>query len=85
MTDKSPINEVSDKTKSIRPLTGGQKFLFGMICWGVQTRSQVESFRKNGFDQKYFDAKKAVRNGMIFYSIRITAFIVFLLVKYFRQ
>ena len=85
MADKSPLKKELDKTKSSRPLTNGQKFLFGMICWGVQSRSQIESFKKNGFDQKYLDAKKAMRRGIIFYGMGITAFIVFLMVKYFRQ
>lgn len=82
MTDKF---EEIDKAKNSRPLTASQKFLFGMICWGIQTWSQVESFKKNGYDQKYSDAKKAIRIGMFIYGAGIFLFVAFLLIKYIRQ
>ncbi len=56
-----------------------QKLLFGMICWGVQSWSQAKSFKTNGYDQKYTDAKKAMYTGLVIYGLGITLFILILL------
>jgi|TARA_R110000737_G_scaffold157205_1_gene185732 hypothetical protein len=80
MTEK--FEENSDEAKKNHGLTGKQKFLFGAICWGVQTYGQVQSFKENGYDQKYRDARKAIRTGMIVYGIGIAFFSLFLLLKY---
>ena len=83
MTDK--FEEKSAQVKKTQTLTAKQKFLFGAICWGIQTYAQVQSFKDNGYDQKYTDARKAMRTGMIVYGIEIAFFSLFLLIKYMRQ
>ncbi|MEJ6735947.1 MAG: hypothetical protein QNK84_02765 [Flavobacteriales bacterium] len=79
MTDKFEEQELSDKTKNKQPLTGKQKLLFGMVCWGVQSWSQAKSFKANGYDQKYIDARKAMHTGLAIYGLGITLFILLLL------
>lgn len=59
--------ELADKPKNERPLTCMQKLLFGTLCWGVQSWGQAENFKKNGYDQKYLDAKKAMYTGLTVY------------------
>jgi hypothetical protein len=76
MTDDSLEKNLSETNKKNRPLTGMQKLMFGMICWGVHTMSQVRSFETNGFDRKYLEAKKAIRIGMTVYTILITIFVI---------
>ena len=79
MTDTIEELELLDKTKNNQPLTRKQKLLFGMICWGVQSWSQAESFKTNGYDQKYIEAKKAMYTGLTIYGIGITLFIMLLI------
>jgi hypothetical protein len=79
MTDKLEVKEPADITKKNQPLTGKQKLLFGMICWGVQSWSQAKSFKTNGYDQKYIDSKKAMYTGLVIYGLGITLFILILL------
>ncbi|MDO7609766.1 MAG: hypothetical protein MUQ68_02845 [Crocinitomicaceae bacterium] len=76
MTDDSLEKNLSETNKKNRPLTGMQKLMFGMICWGVHTMSQVRSFETNGFDRKYLEAKKAIRIGMTVYAVLITIFVI---------
>lgn len=76
MTDNFPEKNLSEINKKNRSLTGMQKFMFGMICWGVHTMSQVRSFENNGFDRKYLEAKKAIRIGMTVYAVLITIFVI---------
>lgn len=70
-----------DNTKN-QPLTGMQKLLFGMLCWGVQTRSQIESFKANGYDRKYRDARKAMYTGFVIYGLGFILFILILFYEY---
>ena len=56
MTDKSKEKETSELNKKIQPLTGKQKFMFGLICWGVQSWGQAKSFKTQGYDQKNKEA-----------------------------
>ncbi len=42
--------ELSIENIKDEPLTGLQKCLFGMICWGVQSWSQADSFKANGYE-----------------------------------
>ena len=79
MTEQSKHKEQLDEIKKNLPLTRIQKLLFGMLCWGVQSWGQAKSFKTNGFDQKYKDAKKAMYTGLTFYGISITLFILILL------
>ncbi|MGB5243747.1 MAG: hypothetical protein WBN50_09030 [Lutimonas sp.] len=79
MTDTLDEREQIDKTKNNQPLTRRQKLLFGMICWGVQSWSQAESFKANGYNQKYIEAKKAMYTGLTIYGIGITLFILLLI------
>ncbi len=79
MTDKFEEKEISDKDKKNQSLTNMQKLFFGLICWGVHTRSQVDSFKTNGYDQKYEDAKKAIRTGFLVYGISIAVFILIII------
>jgi len=65
-----------ENSKSKQHLTWRQKLLFGMVCWGVQSWSQVNSFKTNGYDQKYREAKKAMHTGLTVYGIGITIFIL---------
>ena len=73
--------ESLDNTKSKQPLTGRQKFLFGMLCWGVQSWGQVERFKTNGYDRKYHEAKKAMYIGMLIYGVGILLFILILVLN----
>lgn len=79
MTDKFEEKVPSGKTKNKQTLTGMQKLLFGMVCWGVQSWSQADSFKVNGYDQKYIDAKKAMYIGLTIYGLGIISFILLLL------
>jgi hypothetical protein len=79
MADKFEEKELSDKTKSNQPLTGMQKLLFGMVCWGVNSWGQADSFKANGYDRKHRDAVKAMHIGIATYSIGITLFILVLI------
>jgi hypothetical protein len=79
MTDTIKEKELFHKTKKNQSLTRKQKLLFGMICWGVQSWSQAESFKTNGYDQKYIEAKKAMYTGLTIYGIGITLFILLLI------
>jgi len=79
MNDTFDEKEQIDKAKKNQTLTRKQKFLFGMICWGVQSWSQAESFKTNGYNQKYIDAKKAMYTGLTIYGIGITSFILLLI------
>ena len=79
MTDKFEEQELSDKTKNKQPLTGKQKLLFGLVCWGVQSWSQAKSFKANGYDQKYIDARNAMHTGLAIYGLGITLFMLLLL------
>jgi hypothetical protein len=79
MTDQIEEKEPSDKTKSNQPLSGMQKLLFGMVCWGVQSWSKAGDFKANGYDQKYIDARKAMHTGLAIYGLGITLFILLLL------
>ena len=79
MTDNFEEKEPSNKTNNNQPLTRMQKLLFGMVCWGVQSWSQAESFKANGYDQKYIDARKAMYTGLAIYGLGITLFILLLL------
>ena len=72
------LKEESDITKKNQPLSSRQKFMFGMICWGVQSWSQAKSFKTNGYDQKYIDATRAMYTGLIIYGLGITLFILML-------
>ncbi|MFT6165838.1 MAG: hypothetical protein ACJASF_000521 [Vicingaceae bacterium] len=76
MTEQFQEKELSDKTKNIQPLTVKQKFLFGMLCWGIHSWSQAESFKTNGYEQKYKDARTSMRTGLIIYGISIALFIL---------
>jgi hypothetical protein len=67
--------ETSKKTQN---LSATQKLMFGMICWGVQSWSQAESFRKDGYDQKYIELKSAMYTGLVAYGIGITLFLLML-------
>ena len=69
MADKFEEKELSDKTKSNQHLTGMQKLLFGMVCWGVQSWSQAGYFKANGYDYKYIDARKAMHTGIAIYGL----------------
>ena len=76
MTDDFVEKSLSEINKKKRSLTGMQKLMFGMLCWGVHTMSQVRSFKNNGCDRKYLEAKKALRIGMLVYSVLITLFVI---------
>lgn len=69
----------SVELKKNQHLTGMQKLLFGMLCWGVQSWGQAKSFKENGYDQKYIDARKAMHTGIVIYAVSFTVFIVILL------
>ena len=77
MTDK--LEEQSDIKKSNQGLTSGQKFLFTMFCWGMQSWGQAKSFKTNGYDRKYDEAKRSMHTGLIMYGLVITLFITSLL------
>ena len=79
MTDTSDEREQIDKTKKNQPLTRRQKLLFGMVCWGVNSWGQADSFKANGYDRKHRDAVKAMHIGIATYSIGITLFILVLI------
>lgn len=81
MTDNFEEKEQSRITKKDQPLTVKQKLMFGMICWGVQSWSQANSFKTNGYDQKYIDSTKAMYTGLAIYGLSITLFILILLVQ----
>jgi uncharacterized BrkB/YihY/UPF0761 family membrane protein len=76
MTDDFLEKSLSEINKKKRSLTGMQKLMFGMLCWGVHTMSQVRSFKNNGFDRKYLEAKKALKIGMLVYAVLITLFVI---------
>jgi len=79
MTDKFEEKEPSDKIKSNQPLSGMQKLLFAMFCWGVQSWNHAGNFKANGYDQKYIDARKAMYTGLVIYGLGIVLFILLLL------
>lgn len=79
MTNQFKEKETSDDIKSNLTLTRLQKIQFGMICWGVQTREQVKSFKTNGFNQKHIEAKKAIQFGLIVYAAVIITFMLWLI------
>ena len=79
MNDKLKQKNSSDRTKKNQPLTRKQKLMFGLICWGVQSWSQAESFKANGYDKKYTDSKKAMYTGLAIYGMAITLFVLTLL------
>lgn len=68
----------ADMTKANQPLTARQKLLFGMVCWGVQSWSQSNSFKTNGYNQKYMDSRRAMHTGLAIYGIGISLFILIL-------
>ena len=79
MTEKLEEKESSKNAKINQPLSGMQKLLFGMVCWGVNSWGQADSFKANGYDRKHRDAVKAMHIGIATYSIGITLFILLLL------
>jgi len=79
MTDTFEEKELLDKTKKNQLLTRKQKLLFGMICWGIQSWSQAESFKTNGYEMKFIEARKAMRTGLTIYALGITLFILLLI------
>jgi len=79
MTNKIEAKETLSEVKSSQPLSGKQKLLFAMFCWGVQSWSQAGNFKANGYDQKYRDARKAMHTGLILYGLGILLFILLLL------
>ena len=81
MTDKIEDKDVSVVAKENQPLTGKQKLMFTLICWGVQSWSQAKSFKTNGYTQKYIDSTKAMYFGLTIYGIIITLFILTLIMS----
>ena len=79
MTHTISQEESLDNTKQTEPLSGRQKFMFTIICWGVQSWSQAGNFKANGYDRKYLEAKRAMHTGLVIYGIGILLFILLLL------
>jgi len=81
MTKILTENEEGNIIKKEKSLTPRQKFLFGMICWGVQSWSQAKKFKQDGYDQKYKDALRSMYTGLAIYGssiIILTLIILFL-------
>lgn len=70
---------MTDEKRNNQPLTIQQKLMFGLFCWGTQSHGQVENFKTSGYNQKYVEAKKSMKTGIIIYGLSITLFIVTLI------
>lgn len=68
-------------TKATQSLSAMQKLKFGMVCWGVQSWGQANSFKTNGYTQKYKEAKQAMHTGLFIYGLAITLFVASLAIK----
>ena len=66
-------------TKQTEPLSGRQKFIFTIICWGVESWGKARNFKASGYEQKYKDARKSMHTGLVIYGIGILLFVLLLL------
>lgn len=70
---------MTNEKRNNQPLTINQKIMFGLFCWGKQSHGQADNFKTNGYNQKYVDAKKSMKTGLVVYGLSITIFILTLI------
>lgn len=73
--------ETIEAAKSKKTLSGSQKLLFTIFCWGIHSWGQATNFKNQGYQQKYLDAKKAMYTGLVIYGVGIIIIILYLVLK----